>query len=522
MTGRVNVGEASPAIDVWGRVYSVGGDNKIHKYDLTVPGEAASWALPANEQCRTSPTIATHGPLLTPFVYVGTSVTNGGFGHMVAINTANSTVPAFSTTAGMWARAGLPYDYTTGGLYAGTGDASGQAWNPSSGIWSLSLIKFSQDGSTIVDSYTPMNAATLELHDLDLGSTNTLILPNKGTYFNYQHLALQSGKDGYLRLINLDNMSGQGGPKHMGGEVSALLLPSVSVANIDPASCLGMLTNGPCVVKSPMATWINPADNKNWAFINGPMGMSAVRVSEYASATFLESMWTAPTTAGVAGGAFVANGVLYYANGSGLHWVDATTGLDATGNFPASGSGDPGHQTPVVIDGVVYYNGSAYSLGGVSPLATNLALRRVTAQSSTLPGYSAFSQLAVDGNTNGNFSNGSVIYTNNEPENFGLPGNGGPWWEVNLGANHAIKKVVLFNRTDAGQSRISNFRIATFNFITGVWTVVYSSTATISDPVIVADNLNANGQMVLVQSMCALPACGTDDDYLNLAEVQVF
>ena len=36
-----------------------------------------------------------------------------------------------------------------------------------------------------------------------------------------RHLAVQGGKDSLLRLLNLDNLSGQGGPGHTGGEVGA-------------------------------------------------------------------------------------------------------------------------------------------------------------------------------------------------------------------------------------------------------------------------------------------------------------
>ncbi len=62
-----------------------------------------------------------------------------------------------------------------------------------------------------LDSYTPGNFNQLDVTDQDLGTTALAMLPApQGS--NVRHLALQSGKDGLLRLLDLDNLSGQGGP----------------------------------------------------------------------------------------------------------------------------------------------------------------------------------------------------------------------------------------------------------------------------------------------------------------------
>ena len=55
---------------------------------------------------------------------------------------------------------------------------------------------------------------------------------------------------------------------------------------------------------------------------------------------------------------------------------------------------------------------------------------------------------ALDGNTDGQFWNGSVTHTT---------GSGGDYWGVDLGANHVITGVTLFNRTDCCSERLSNF-----------------------------------------------------------------
>lgn len=99
-----------------------------------------------------------------------------------------------------------------------------------------------------------------------------------------------------------------------------------------------------------------------------------------------------------------------------------------------------------------YYEHSPYFLtnaDGCIPFANeNLALGKPTAQSST--DHGGQSTRAVDGNFNGNYANGSVTHTGNEPE---------PWWEVDLRENQLVTEVTLYNRTDCCSERLSNFRV---------------------------------------------------------------
>src|SRR5207244_135313 len=80
---------------------------------------------------------------------------------------------------------------------------------------------------------------------------------------------------------------------------------------------------------------------------------------------------------------------------------------------------------------------------------TDLAQGKTATQSSTLPGYpTAAAASAVDGRTDGNFSNGSVTATN-------LDNNA--WWQVDLGASLGISSIVVWNRTDCCGSRLNDF-----------------------------------------------------------------
>ena len=61
-----------------------------------------------------------------------------------------------------------------------------------------------------------------------------------------------------------------------------------------------------------------------------------------------------------------------------------------------------------------------------------------------------FASLAVDGNTNGNWSSKSVTHTNFDAN---------AWWQVNLGGAHKVNQVRIWNRTDCCSERLTNFRI---------------------------------------------------------------
>jgi hypothetical protein len=157
----------------------------------------------------------------------------------------------------------------------------------------------------------------------------------------------------------------------------------------------------------------------------------------------------------------------------------------------------------------------AFQLAGSSS-AMHLAMARPTAQSSTLSGYATTSsRAAVDGNTDGNFFNGSVTSTNRDPN---------AWWQVDLGASKAIGSIVIWNRTDCCPSRLSDYWVflsdtpfspsdtpAMLQKRAGTWkshqTVVPNSSTTIATG-------GAKGRYVRVQL--------TGTDYLSLAEVQVF
>ncbi|MCH6259054.1 carbohydrate-binding protein [Puniceicoccaceae bacterium K14] len=133
---------------------------------------------------------------------------------------------------------------------------------------------------------------------------------------------------------------------------------------------------------------------------------------------------------------------------------------------------------------------------------TNIALNGSASQSST--NHSGDASRAIDNNTNGKWTVGSVTHTTSESP---------AWWQLDLGASYDIGQIVIWGRTDSCcQSRLSNYDVdildSNYNL---VWTNYQSSYPNPSTSI----NANATtGRYVLIELR--------DTNPLSLAEVQVF
>lgn len=79
----------------------------------------------------------------------------------------------------------------------------------------------------------------------------------------------------------------------------------------------------------------------------------------------------------------------------------------------------------------------------------NVALRGEAKQINT--GFDGPAQLAIDGNTDGDFSKArSTTHTDKSND---------PWWEVDLKTAVAIDRITIWNRTDGSGERLNNFRV---------------------------------------------------------------
>lgn len=107
----------------------------------------------------------------------------------------------------------------------------------------------------------------------------------------------------------------------------------------------------------------------------------------------------------------------------------------------------------IQIQGTAELNLAEVFVNGTSipnqPEVINLAYHKSATQSSTL--YGGVPGRAVDGNTDGSWSNGSVTHTK-------LDANA--WWEVDLGDVYNINTIALWNRTNSCcMARLSDFNV---------------------------------------------------------------
>jgi hypothetical protein len=137
--------------------------------------------------------------------------------------------------------------------------------------------------------------------------------------------------------------------------------------------------------------------------------------------------------------------------------LDSNQALVASTIVPAQG----GTPTAVQISGMARYVkvqlvGTNYLAlaevkvwGTSTTQATNLALNKLATQSST-PVWGGLASRAVDGNTSGNWADGSVTHTDLDAQ---------AWWQVDLGSSQSVQSVEVWNRTDCCSERLSNFKV---------------------------------------------------------------
>jgi hypothetical protein len=151
---------------------------------------------------------------------------------------------------------------------------------------------------------------------------------------------------------------------------------------------------------------------------------------------------------------------------------------------------------------------------GLEPI--NLAQSKFARQSSTLYGgyYGGDASVAVDGNLDGEFWNGSVTHTDYEAH---------PWWEVDLGEVRQLGRIEIANRTDCCAERLLNFMVIVGDIplidadMTDADTVIFPGIMRTIVPnqgqsrVVVP--INRSGRFVRIALV--------NENYLSLAEVQV-
>jgi PQQ-like domain len=397
-TGTLTTGSPAVAPDLH-HVYAYGLDGKVHKYQVGDGAEILSdgWPQvstlkPDVEKGASALTIATTAAAAT-YLYSVTSgyVDLGDYqGHLTAIDLSTgvqrvfnaqcsdlefhfvkngissgdgqndclqiaSPRPGQTAGSGIWGRSGAVYDAGTDHVYIATGNGLFDPVNMlgNGRDWGDSVLALNADGSGSVvpgmpvDSYTPSTYVQLQNSDADLGSTSPLILPAPAGS-NIAHLALQGGKDGCVRLLNLDRLGGIAGAGHVGGELQAIDLP-------DTHHCADGGNLG--TFKAQAAAWVNPADASTWAFVAHAAGIVAYQVVVDGSGNpTLGQRWTSTNNGS---SPVVANATVYYVASGVVRALDAVTGNPIWSDTQISGI----HwQSPIVVNGRLYVIDAAATL----------------------------------------------------------------------------------------------------------------------------------------------------------------
>jgi outer membrane protein assembly factor BamB len=360
---------AGPVADPLGKwVYAPGLDGSMHRYNSVNGRETRGhgWPeritlMPDVEKMPATPTIS------RGYLYVATSGFIGDQGHyeghLVAIQLSSGKKHVFNSLcsnvhrllgptagrsnycpyvqSGLFGRGQGVTDPGSGDVYAVSGNGP---WNGHTN-WGDTIMKLNPGATRLLDAYTPTDQGYLNNSDLDLGSTGPALLPaihqNGRTY----HLLVQGGKGpvcqgcggAALRLINRDNLSGKGGPGHLGGDLQDVTAP------------------GGCEVLTAPAVWSH--SGQAWVFYANDCGTAAYKVTSPSAGKFrLTRIWstgqggTTPVLAG---------GVLYIAHGGAVVAYAPATGqvIGSIGNL-----GDIHWEYPLVAGGHLFISDQSHQL----------------------------------------------------------------------------------------------------------------------------------------------------------------
>src|SRR5438552_13046058 len=513
-TGGACYTTSSPAIDPSGDyVYSYGLDGNVHKYQVGDGTEIIGGGWPQlatlkgfDEKGSSALAIATsNGVSYLYVVHGGYPGDNGDYqGHVTAINLATGSqtgvnaacsdqavhlkhfadsVPPICATPrnAIWSRPGIIYDAGTDRIFMGTGNGVYDGVHH----WSESVIALHPDGTggsgadagKPLDSYTASNFQTLDNGDTDLGSTAPAILPVPANS-TVQHLAVQGGKDAKLRLLDLANLSGKGGPGYTGGEIGAII----------------NVPQGGVVLTQP-AVWINPADGSTWIFVVNGNGASGLRLNFDANG----NPSLAPQWQNVQGGTspVVANNMVFSLSGSTIRALDPLSGNVL---WSLARSGGFHWESLIVANGVVYATDSSNHLTAFA-IATSVTLNvtptSIAGNGTLTASWSGISAptatdwigLFVPGAPSGSYIDWIYVSCSKTPNApvaagscpFVLPNVAPGTYELRLLANNGFTVLATSNTftvTGSTSLSVTPTSVATRGTVTASWNGISSPTAT--------------------------------------------
>ena len=229
--GSDRITNSTPVADP-NRRYLYAGAPNGRVYKLSVATGKPVWSvsitkLPSREKLGTAMNYSRGLVLATTGGYIGDAPPYQG--HVAALSAAKGRIvyvwnslcsnrhvliaPAScpASDSAIWARSGAVVVPKTGALLVATGNAPFDGRHN----WGDSALMLTPNASRLLHNWTPRNQAQLNANDIDLGSTAPALLSSTR--------AVQSGKDGLIRLLRLPRLGGALG--HTGGELQTISAP---------------------------------------------------------------------------------------------------------------------------------------------------------------------------------------------------------------------------------------------------------------------------------------------------------
>jgi outer membrane protein assembly factor BamB len=231
LAGSAQITNATPALSTdRTAVYAAAPDGRIRK--LRLSDGRVLWTTritfdPTHEKITSSLNVSRGRVVATTGGYIGDappyqghvvtmSESTGRIAHVwnsLCSNRHTLIVPRTCTSSdsAIWSRNGAAVDPANGTLVVATGNAPFDGKTD----WGDSVLVLSSDASRLLRHWTPADHEHLNTSDLDLGSTSPAFLTGG--------LAVQGGKDGKLRLLDLHRLPAPG--PRTGGELQTLPVP---------------------------------------------------------------------------------------------------------------------------------------------------------------------------------------------------------------------------------------------------------------------------------------------------------
>ena len=350
--------KGSPAIDLDQElVYSYGLDGSVHRFKATTGQEMLGGGWPVTvTRMPVSEKVSSALNLINGYLYVTTASFSGDAppyqGHVVTIDVKTGATHVFNSLCndhthllalneckanggGVWARPGVQQDPATGNIFFTVSDGEFTA-NRKGQSWGNTVIEMTPDGAKVLDSYTPENFVEEAFQNRDLGSTAPTLLPMLPES-RTPYLAVQAGKEGLLRLLNRQDLSGRGGPAHVGGELQTVSLPDQ------------------CPTLAQPVAWQDPAGGGLWVFVATLCHMDAFRVvTSPKGTTKLQPAWYLGVQAT---SPMISGGVLFAATSENLLAIDPRAGRQLWSSASDAAGGSIGHvhwESHLAVGGRVY------------------------------------------------------------------------------------------------------------------------------------------------------------------------